>query len=56
MRLKYQLSCKGYLNITSALFSQISATSSVKLTEDLAILQQRDLEAGSQVNSLHHST
>lgn len=45
MQVKYLLLCKGYLNITSTLFSQISATSSVKLMEDLAILQKHDLEA-----------
>lgn len=40
MRVKYLLLFKGYLNITSTLFSQISATSSAKLMEDLAILQE----------------
>lgn len=39
MQVKYLLSCKGYLNILSTLFSKISAPSSVKLMEDFGILQ-----------------
>lgn len=40
MQVKYLLLCKGYLNITSALLPQTSATSSVEVTDDLAISQQ----------------
>lgn len=45
MQVKYLLLRKGYLNITSTLFSQIS--------EDLAVSQQQDLELNLESASTH---